>query len=172
MPCHSRAVHSPALHPWAQIPPSEQIWPQCKCRWACGQCQLKIKTSVSWFKRKRYISLLVIILGFFIRSKYIHLSFLPLIFYKHTVSHYMDAVVRKSHRPWQTELSTHLHVNVCMLLLNTLIYSAYRIWLLKLSIFIKSLDTLKCQQDIYANITTMNYSTYWPIQQVAAQCHK
>lgn len=41
---HSRAVCSPAFHPWELISPGEWSWPRCKCRWACGQCQQKIKT--------------------------------------------------------------------------------------------------------------------------------
>lgn len=44
MMSHSRAVRSPAFHPWELISPGEWSWPRCKCRWACGQCQQKIKT--------------------------------------------------------------------------------------------------------------------------------
>lgn len=39
-----RAVSFKGSQPHSLFPPGEQRWPQCKCRWACGRCQLKTET--------------------------------------------------------------------------------------------------------------------------------
>lgn len=118
---HSRTVCSPAFHPWELISPGEWSWPRCKCRWACGQCQQKIKTfAPSGSNMRAYFSTYSCFSFwyFFLWDENIFENSLLLLIYLLSVTEWMQQF--RSHADLDKKsrlLLTHLHANGLMLLL-------------------------------------------------------